>query len=149
MSIETGPISPVRLIQILQGLGIPINAQLAAILAQLNVALSTRASEATIVALLAQLVAISAQLSTPTAIIEGQVTLTGVAQQLPNEPCVSVTLENPSANAVVCIGHDNSVTLANGYRLQPGATVSMDIDNANRVWVIGTVTQVISYIGVI
>lgn len=85
---------------------------------------------------------------TPTAIIEGQVTLTGAVQQLPNEPCKSVTLENPNTNAVVCVGHDNTVTLLNGYRLQPGATWSLAIDNVNRIWVIGTLAQIISYGGV-
>ena len=84
----------------------------------------------------------------PTSVLEGQVTLTGAAQQLPNDACKSVTLENPSTNDVVCVGHDNAVTLANGYRLQPGATYSMDIDNVNRIWVIGTAPQVISYGGV-
>ena len=87
-------------------------------------------------------------LTTPTAVVEGQVTLTGAAQQLPADPCKSVTFENPSANAVVCIGHDNTVTLLNGYRLQPGATWSIAIDNVNRVWVIGTAAQIISYGGV-
>lgn len=84
----------------------------------------------------------------PTAIVEGQVTLTGAAQQFPAEACKSITIESPSTNAVVAIGHDNAVTLLNGYRLRPGATVSMDIDNANRVWVIGTLGQIVSYIGV-
>lgn len=84
----------------------------------------------------------------PTAIVEGQVTLTGVAQQFPGYPCKSVTIENPIANAVVVIGHDATVTLLNGYRLQPNATVSMAIDNTNRVWCIGTLNQIISYIGV-
>ncbi|OYD16937.1 hypothetical protein CH330_01325 [candidate division WOR-3 bacterium JGI_Cruoil_03_51_56] len=84
----------------------------------------------------------------PTEVLEGQVTLTGAAQQLPNETCKSVTLENPTTNAVVCMGHDNTVTLLNGYRLQPGATVSMDIDNVNKIWVIGTATEIISYVGV-
>jgi len=85
---------------------------------------------------------------TPTAVLEGQVTLTGAAQQLPNDPCKSVTLENPITNAVVSLGHNNTVTLLNGYRLQPGATVSMDIDNVNKIWVIGTAAQIISYVGV-
>lgn len=84
----------------------------------------------------------------PTAVIEGQVTLTGAAQQLPNEPCMSVTLENVNTNNVVYVGHDTTLTVANGYPLRPGATVSMDIDNANRIWVIGTAAQVIGYIGV-
>ncbi|GAI96192.1 unnamed protein product, partial [marine sediment metagenome] len=68
----------------------------------------------------------------PTEVLEGQVTLTGAAQQLPDEPCKSVTIENPITNAVVAMGHDNTVTLLNGYRIQPGATYSLDIDNTNR-----------------
>jgi len=85
---------------------------------------------------------------TPTEVIEGQVVLTGAAQQLPDEPCKSVTLENPIVNNVVVLGHDNTVTLLNGYRIQPGATYSMDIDNVNKIWVIGTAAQIISYGGV-
>jgi len=84
----------------------------------------------------------------PTEVIEGQVTLTGVAEQLPNEPCKSVTIENPAGNADVAIGSDNAVTLLNGYLLHGGATYSMDIDNTNRIWVIGTLNEVISYGGV-
>ena len=68
MATEIGPISPARLIQILNALGlnlVPINVQLVAILAQLDVALSTRASEATIAALLAQLQAVLAKMDSP------------------------------------------------------------------------------------
>ena len=86
---------------------------------------------------------------TPTAILEGQVTMTGAAQQFPADACKSITIENPNTNALVSIGHDNAVTLLNGYRLQPGATVSLAIDNANRVWCIGTAPQIVSYIGVV
>lgn len=62
---EIGPISPARLIQILAGMGITITAPLAAILAQLDVALSTRASEATIAALLVQAQALLAKMDNP------------------------------------------------------------------------------------
>lgn len=145
MSQETGPITPVRLIQILNAL----------VLAGVNADVTDRAAR-----LLGIIYGDAGQLhqnaalslftieESPTAIIEGQVTLTGAAQQLPNEPCKSITLENPSTNTVVCIGHDNTVTLANGGRLQPGATAWLAIDNANRVWVIGTAPQIISYYGV-
>ena len=88
------------------------------------------------------------ELRTPTEIVEGQVTMTGAAQQFPADPCKSITIENPSTNAVVYIGHDNTVAADNGYRLQPGATVNLAIDNASRVWCIGTIDEVISYIGV-
>jgi len=85
---------------------------------------------------------------TPTSILHGQVTLGGAAQQFPAGACASVTIENPITNAVVAIGNSNAVTLLLGYRLQPGATISLDIDNLNRIWVIGTAPQIISYIGV-
>jgi len=84
----------------------------------------------------------------PTSPIEGQITMTGAAQQCPADPCLAVTFENDINNAVVVIGHDNAVTLLNGYRLQPGATKSYAIDNVDRFWVIGTAPQIISYGGV-
>lgn len=90
--------------------------------------------------------------ATPTEIIEGQITMTGVAQQGPNDPCKSVTFENDSdrslGNAVVYIGHDNTVTALNGYALRPGCTWNIAIDNVNRVWFIGTAPNVITYGGV-
>lgn len=92
------------------------------------------------------------QEATPTAIVEGQVTMTGAAQQFPADACKSITIENDSdrslGNAVVYIGHDNLVSAINGYALRPGCTKSFDIDNANRVWCIGTVNNVITYGGV-
>ena len=84
----------------------------------------------------------------PTSIVEGQVTLTGAAQQFPADPCQSLTIENPVNNGIVAIGHDNAITLLNGYIIRPGASWSIDIDNANRIWCIGTAADVISYGGV-
>jgi len=85
----------------------------------------------------------------PTQVLNGQVTIAA-----PRVPLVavsttikSVTIENPNTNAVVYVG-DAAVTAANGYRLQPGATVSMDIDDLNKVNVTGTVGNVVSYIAV-
>lgn len=90
--------------------------------------------------------------ATPTAIVEGQVLMTGAAQQFPADACKSITIENDSdrslGNAVVYIGHDNLVSAVNGYALRPGCTKSFDIDNANRIWCIGTVNNVITYGGV-
>lgn len=77
-----------------------------------------------------------------------QVTLTGAAQQLATQACRSVTIENPAANAVVCVGFTNGVTLLNGFRIQPGMTVNLAIDNVDRLWVIGTLGQIISWIAV-
>lgn len=92
--------------------------------------------------------AVHTQEATPTTIVEGQVTMTGAAQQFPADACRSITIENPIANAIVAIGHDNAVTLLNGYILRPGAQWNLAIDNANRVWCIGTVGNIISYGGV-
>ena len=77
----------------------------------------------------------------------GMVTLTAGADNLPNIPCKSITLENPAANDVVYV--DNAaVAIGTSYRLQPGATISLDIDNANRVYVLGTAPQTVTYLTV-
>ncbi|MCJ7560482.1 hypothetical protein MUO79_07670 [Candidatus Bathyarchaeota archaeon] len=90
-------------------------------------------------------------IATPTAVLNGQVTLTGTParDQLAAvaTPIKSVTIENPATNAVVYVGN-NAVVVANGYRLQPGATVSLDIDDLNKVNVTGTAGNVVSYIAV-
>ena len=84
----------------------------------------------------------------PTQVLNGQVTIAAPSVPLAaSTPIKSVTIENPSTNAVVYVGND-AVTAANGYRLQPGATVSLDIDDLNKVYVTGTVGQIVSYIAV-
>ena len=87
----------------------------------------------------------------PTAVLNGQVTLTGTPARDPlaavATPIKSVTIENPITNAVVYVGN-NAVVVTNGYRLQPGATVSLDIDDLNKVYVTGTAGNVVSYIAV-
>lgn len=85
-------------------------------------------------------------LTTPTAVLEGTVTLAVAAAPLiaANTPCKSVTIESVSTNAVVNVG--NNVTQR--YQLRPGATVSLDIDNLNKVYVSGTLGQIVSYIAV-
>lgn len=97
----------------------------------------------------ASLVAIQALLTTPTTVLNGQVTI--AAPRVPlaavATPIKSVTVENVSTNAVVYVGND-TVVAGNGYRLQPGATVSMDIDDLNKVNVTGTAGNVVSYLAV-
>ncbi len=88
-------------------------------------------------------------LTTPTTIYNGQVTLAAAAVQLSavSVPIKSVTIENVSTNAVAYVGNA-TVTALLGYGLRPGATVSMDIDDLNKVYVIGTVGNVVTYIAV-
>ena len=98
---------------------------------------------------LAILTTISTNLTTPTTVLSGQFTLVLAASPLVAvaTPIKSVTIENVSTNAVVWVG-PAGVTALTGYGLRPGATVSMDIDDLNKVYVIGTVGNVVSYIAV-
>jgi len=93
--------------------------------------------------------AIETSNATPTAVLNGQVVVAVAAAPLAGAatPVKSVTIENLSTNAVVFVG-DNAVTIATGYGLRPGATVSMDIDDLNKVYVIGTAGNVVTYIAV-
>jgi hypothetical protein len=88
-------------------------------------------------------------LATPTTIYNGQVTLAAAVAPLSatSVPIKSVTIENVNTNAVAYVGNA-TVTAANGYGLRPGATVSLAIDDLNKVYVIGTLGNVVSYIAV-
>ena len=85
-------------------------------------------------------------LATPTAVLEGTVTLAVAAAPLiaVATPCKSVTIENVSTNDVVNVG--NATTQR--YQLRAGATISLDIDNLNKVYVYGTAGNIITYIAV-
>jgi len=88
-------------------------------------------------------------IQTPTAVLNGQVTIAAPSVPLAAVATTikSVTIENVSTNAVVYVGNA-TVAAGNGYRLQPGATVSMDIDDLNKVYVTGTVGNIVSYLAV-
>lgn len=88
-------------------------------------------------------------LTTPTTVLSGQVTVAAAAAPLVAVATTikSVTIENLSTNAVVYVG-PVAVTALTGYGLRPGATVSMDIDDLNKVYVIGTAGNIVSYIAV-
>jgi hypothetical protein len=89
---------------------------------------------------------IDTALQTPTVILEGNVTLAAAAAPLiaASTPCKSVTIESVNTNAVVNVGNN----LTQRYQLRPGATVSLNIDNLNKVYVSGTPGQIVSYIAV-
>ena len=97
----------------------------------------------------AGVVAALSAVQVPTQVLNGQVTIAAPRVPLAAVATLikSVTIENPSTNAVVYVGNA-TVVAGNGYRLQPGATVSMDIDDLNKVYVTGTVGNVVSYIAV-
>jgi len=85
----------------------------------------------------------------PTTVYNGWVTVAAVRAPLSANSVTikSVTIENISTNNVVYIGNA-TVTVANGYALRPGATVSLDINDLNKVYVIGTAGNVVTYIAV-
>jgi len=88
---------------------------------------------------------LSTLLTTPTAVLEGTVTLAVAAAPLAvNTPCKSVTIENVSTNAVVNVGNAANQR----YQLRPGASISLDIDNLNKVYVSGTAGNIVTYIAV-
>lgn len=60
----------------------------------------------------------------------------------------SVTIEAPAGNAGVVYVGNNAVTIANGYALRAGSSVSLDIADLNTVYVIGTAADVATYIAV-
>lgn len=97
-------------------------------------------------ALLTAIQTLMGQLQTPTAVLEGTVTLAVAAAPLiaANTPCKSVTIESVATNAVVQLG--NAATQR--YVLRPGATISLDIDNLNKVYVRGTAGNIVTYIAV-
>jgi hypothetical protein len=85
----------------------------------------------------------------PTTIYNGQVTIAAprVPLSATSVPIKSVTIESVNTNAVVYVGNA-TVLAANGYGLRPGATVSIAIDNLAKVFITGTVGNVVSYIAV-
>lgn len=92
------------------------------------------------------LATINTNLTTPTTVLEGNVTLAVAAAPLSatSVPCKSVTIENVNTNNVVNVG--NATTQR--YQLRAGATISIAIDDLNKVYVSGTVAQVITFIAV-
>ena len=93
--------------------------------------------------------ALFSAIQTPTTQLNGQVTI--AAPRVPlapvPTPIKSVTIESVNTNAVVYVGGD-AVVAGDGYMLRPGATVSEDIDDLNKVYVTGTVGNIVSYIAV-
>jgi hypothetical protein len=86
---------------------------------------------------------------TPTQQLSGQVTIAAPRVPLAAVPTTirSVTIENPDTNNVAYLGN-NTVVAGTGYRIWPGATYSEDIDDLNKVYLTGTVGDVLSYAAV-
>lgn len=78
--------------------------------------------------------------------IAGQyLSLAGTPEALASAACESAIVQSDEDNAnPVYIGFDNTVAAGNAiHRLQPGKSISINIDNTNRIWVIGTAAQIV------
>jgi hypothetical protein len=84
-------------------------------------------------------------------IVAFQLTMTGSAQQLPSNLLTKGgTLIAKSGNsAVIAIGNSSAVTTSTGALLGAGETVPISgITNTDAIYVIGTSSDVISFLGV-
>lgn len=69
----------------------------------------------------------------------GQVALTGSAQQLSSGVSAeSIALKNTSTVNTMYLGGSSSVSSTTGWPLSPGETITLEILNTRRIWVIGT-----------
>jgi len=73
----------------------------------------------------------------------------GAAEQLPAQDFVAgVVLKNRNSNSnSIWIGGDNSVAPNNGFELQPGESVPIPVANLDLIWVYGTASEVLDWIG--
>lgn len=69
----------------------------------------------------------------------GQIAITGAAQQLTALPknVAGVVLKN-KGGAAIYLGSANTVSTTTGFALDVDETISLDIINPGRLWVIGT-----------
>lgn len=85
----------------------------------------------------------------PASLFSDTVTLSGSAQQLPSQALVDgITLRNDDDNGNdIWVGHDATVAIDNGMRLPVGESLPITIDDLDKIWVIGTSTQLLHFIG--
>jgi hypothetical protein len=81
----------------------------------------------------------------------GQIAMTGAAVQLAAIPksVQTVMLKNHKANVgTMWVGSDNTVSNTTGFEFSPGDTLSLDLLNPGRIWVIGTAAEKLSWMTV-
>lgn len=81
----------------------------------------------------------------------GRVTVAATAAQLVATTAVrSVAIFAEAANAgVTYVGGDSSVTTSTGFPLNAGDTITLDTVDASGVWIIGTASDHVRYIGTV
>lgn len=84
-------------------------------------------------------------------LIEGNVTLTGTAQRLSatSIECVVITLQSEPTNTTnVYVGKSTNVSsTVHMLTLLPGESVTLTIDNVNKVYIIGALNDKVCYGG--
>ncbi|WHH58475.1 hypothetical protein [Petroclostridium sp. X23] len=82
-------------------------------------------------------------------LIQGNVTITGLAQQLASAACKNITVQaEPTNGNLVYIGMSNAVSSSvHMATLGPGSSMTFTVSNANMLWVIGTSGDKICYGG--
>jgi hypothetical protein len=81
----------------------------------------------------------------------GQLALTGSAQRLTTDDDFlgAIAVRAMTANAgKVYVGSSSSVSPTNGYELNAGEAVSLDITGAQLIWVIGTASDRVCWISI-
>jgi hypothetical protein len=63
------------------------------------------------------------------------VTTPGTEVQLASQTCSSITVKARATNVNTVYVGGSAVTAANGFELSPGEPISMDVSNANAVWI--------------
>lgn len=80
-------------------------------------------------------------------IANGQVTMTGEAVQLPNNPATKVTLNGLKANAHPIYVGGAGVTAETGLEIEAGGyPVEVDVANTAMLYAIGTASDVLSFV---
>ena len=82
-----------------------------------------------------------------------KITTTNTAQYLSaadggvHVPCRTFSLIASATNiSAIGVGPTDSVAIANGYPLEPSESIALDLDNLNKIKVVGTANDLISWI---
>jgi len=110
----------------------------------LDVALSTRASESTLSSL-------NSKTGAQTSFSHGQETVGTSAVQLTSASATKGVLvkAHKGNSGTVYVGNSSSVSTTNGFELGAGEAVEIEVDNANKIWVIADAAdQKVSWVAV-
>lgn len=86
--------------------------------------------------------------STVSTVYNGQVTMDGSADQLPNHSLTqAVVVQALSTNGHSLFVGGTGVTTSTGIELTPGSAVTLPVSNTDLLWAVGTASDVITFVG--